>query len=63
MTDIITVDHKLSCVERELKLRKRVYARFVDDGRMSAGKAAHEIACMEEIVKDYLALAQKDRLL
>jgi hypothetical protein len=54
---------KLACVERELKMRQRVYERWVEDGKMSAGKAAHEIACMEEIVKDYLAAAEKDRLL
>jgi hypothetical protein len=63
MTDIITMADKLACAERELKMRRRVYERWVADGRMSAGKAAHEIACMEEIVKDYMALAQKDRLL
>ena len=31
--------------------------------RMSAGKAAHEIAAMEAIVADYRAIAEKERLL
>jgi hypothetical protein len=63
MTDIITAADKLACAERELKLRQRVYERWVDAGKMSAGKAEHEIECMKEIVKDYVALAQKERLL
>jgi hypothetical protein len=63
MTDIITDSDKLACAERELKMRKRVYARFVDDGKMSAGKAAHEIACMEAIVADYQIQVNKGKLL
>jgi hypothetical protein len=63
MTDIITNADKLACAERELKMRTHVYERWVADGRMSAGKAAHEIACMESIVKDYQAMAEKGRLI
>jgi len=57
MTDIITAADKLACAERELKMRQRVYLRWIEDGRMSAGKAAHEIAVMEAIVADYRAAA------
>lgn len=63
MTDIIRNADKLACAERELKMRNSVYERWVDAGKMSAGKAAHEIACMEAIVADYRALAEKERLL
>jgi hypothetical protein len=63
MSDVITAADKLACAERELKMRKRVYPRFFADGRMSAGKMAHEIACMESIVSDYRKLAEKERLL
>lgn len=63
MTDTITAADKLACAERELKMRRRVYPRWVHDDRMSAGKAEHEIACMEAIVADYKAAAEKDRLL
>ena len=63
MTDIITTEDKLNCAERELKMRKRVYERQVDQGKMSAGLAAHEIACMEAILSDYRAQAEKERLL
>jgi len=63
MTDIITAADKLACAERELKLRSRVYARWVEEGKMSAGKAAHEIACMTAIVADCRAAVDKERLL
>ncbi len=63
MTDIITNADKLASAQRELAMRNRVYPHWVQQNKMSAGKAAHEITCMEEIVKDYLALAEKERLL
>lgn len=63
MTDIISNADKLACAERELKYRRWVYERRVAEGKMSAGKAAHEIACMESIAKDYADLVAKDRLL
>jgi hypothetical protein len=36
MTSITAAD-KLACAERELKMRKRVYPRWVAEGRMSDG--------------------------
>jgi hypothetical protein len=63
VTDIITTADKLACAERELKMRKRVYPRWVEEGRMSLGKSEHEIAAMEAIAADYRAIAEKDRLL
>lgn len=63
MTDVITTADKLACAKRELAMRERVYTRWVEENKMSAGKAAHEIACMESIVADYEALAAKERLL
>lgn len=63
MTDVITSADKLACVQRELKLRRRVYPRFVEEGKISAGRSAHELAAMEAIVADYLAEAERERLL
>lgn len=63
MTDIITNADKLACAERELKMRKKVYPRWTENGKMSAGKAAHEIAAMEAIVRDYTAIVANDRLI
>lgn len=63
MTDVITTIDKLKCAERELALRKRSYPKWVEEERMSAGKSAHEIACMEAIAEDYRLAVQKERLL
>jgi hypothetical protein len=63
VTDIITAADKLACAERELKMRKRVYPRWIEAGRMSEGAAAHQIAVMEAIVTDYQAAAAQERLL
>ena len=59
----ITTADKLACAEREVKLRKRVYLRFIEEGKMSAGKAAIEIAAMQAIAADYRALVDKEKLL
>lgn len=61
MTDIITTADKLACAERELKMRLRVYPRWQEAGRISAGRAAHEIACMESIIADYKNVVKKDQ--
>lgn len=63
MTDIITAADKLACAERELKMRQRVYPRWIEAGKLSLGKATHEIAAMEAIVADYRAAMEKARLL
>lgn len=63
MTDIITDTDKLNCAEREVKLRQKHYPRWVEEGKLSLGKATHEIACMEAIAEDYRAKAAKERLL
>jgi hypothetical protein len=44
------------CAERELRLRRRLYPRFVRERRMSLGKADAEIAMMAAIAA-HLALA------
>jgi hypothetical protein len=58
-----TAAQKLRAIERELKLRKRVYPRWVESGRMSQKQAAEEIAIMEAIAQDYQELVEQERLL
>lgn len=40
----------LAAAERELALRKGVYPRWVNQKKLSAEKAKHEIECMADIV-------------
>lgn len=62
MTDTISNADKLKCAERELTMRSRIYPGWVAGGKMSAGKAAHEIACMKAIVGDYVTLVAMENL-
>ena len=61
MTDIITAADKLACVRRELAMRKAAYPKFQAAGKISAGRAVHEIACMEAIVRDYEAMTGQEK--
>lgn len=58
-----TASEKRACIEREVKMRKRVYPRWVEAGRMTQAKADQEIRIMEEIAADYAAQEAGDRLL
>lgn len=44
-----SLDQQLECIDRELTMRRRVYAAWVRDGRMSQQMAGHEIGCMQEV--------------
>lgn len=59
----VSAADKLACVQRELKLRERVYPRRIADGKMTRQLAARETATMRAIVADYEALAAGERLL
>jgi len=50
----------LACLDREIRLRKRVYPRWVQLGRMSKGKAADEIAGMEAVRAALVAHVPED---
>ena len=58
----IATEDKLKCAERELKMRERVYPRWVENGKLSDAKAAKEIAAMKAIYEDYLYAVGKERL-
>jgi hypothetical protein len=44
-------------------MRRRVYPRFIEDGKMTDGFAAVQISIFEAIVEDYRDLAAKENLL
>jgi hypothetical protein len=56
-------DELHKCAERELKLRKRVYVRWVEAGRMTQMQANREIAMMEEIANHLARQELLNRLL
>jgi hypothetical protein len=59
---MITITDKLRCVERELSYRRRVYARLVANGKMTAALADRELEVMTAIVGDYQQLEADEPL-
>ena len=46
-----TLTELRECAEREVRLRRRVYANRIETGRMSQREADRQIAMMEEIAE------------
>jgi len=59
---VFTDQEKLACVEREIALRRRIYAAEIRKSSMSAAWCSREIALMEAIAADYCAKLQPDLL-
>lgn len=53
MPPIDNAERKLACLQRELKMRRKVYPRWVKDRKMAQAQADAEIAIMTAIVEDY----------
>lgn len=51
------------CAEREVKMRRKVYPRWVQNGKMSYKHAQEEIEKMQSIAQYFAELALKERLL
>ena len=53
MSDLISDDEKLRCVEREIAMRRIVYPKWAASGKMKQTKADREIEVMEAVAADY----------
>jgi hypothetical protein len=60
---VITAEDKLREIERELKLRRRLYPHWIEIGKIEAGDAKRRIDILVEIAADYEKQAQGERLL
>lgn len=60
---MIGYEEQLDCVERELRLRKKLYPRRIIDGRLTPYAADQELRRMAAVVETIRALAQRERLL
>ena len=58
-----SADDLQRCAEREVAMRRRVYPRWVQNGRMSYTQAQEEIEKMQTIAQHFAELAGKERLL
>lgn len=54
-----TIDAMVKCAARELAMRRNVYPKWVQSGRMKAEAADHEISCMQAIVDTLNAIRDK----
>jgi hypothetical protein len=61
MTQPITNAVKLAELKREQAMRRRVYPRFVEQGRMTRAEADRHMDVLYVIILDYEALAENDR--
>ena len=60
---IITLADKAKCARREVEMRRKVYPRFVHNGRMSQEEASREIEIMASIAFDYAELVEAEKAL
>lgn len=47
----ISLEVQVACVERELRMRERVYPRWIESGRMTRAQALAEIAAMTAVLE------------
>jgi hypothetical protein len=59
----VSFERQLACIERELKMRRRVYPRLVERGKMSQDKASEEILLIEAVIRTLRQLAETEKLL
>jgi hypothetical protein len=59
----VPLSEQIECVEREIRMRNKVYPRWVEAGRMSKAKARDEQAAMEAVLATLKALPDPGRLL
>jgi hypothetical protein len=57
---MFTAKEKAACAEREVKMRERVYPRWVAEGRVSQAAANVQLAIMQEIADEYRAKAETE---
>lgn len=58
-----TNEQKLEALRRELKMRMRVYSRFVIEGKMTQEKSEHELGVVRAMIEDYARLCETERLI
>lgn len=47
---LVPIDHQMASVERELGYRRRLYPKWVANGKITQKEADHELACMKAVL-------------
>lgn len=50
MTTPVPIEHQIACVKREIRMRRQVYPRWVEQGRTTQVQADDQIAMMEAVL-------------
>ena len=53
---MISLDKQIHSVQREIRMRKRVYPKWVKAGQLDQAKADYEIAAMEAVLVTLISL-------
>ena len=59
----IKISEQIACVRREIAMRRRVYPRWIESGKMTQAKADREIAVMEAVLATLEKLSEHERLI
>ena len=51
---------QIASVEREIRMRERAYPRWIEQRRMIAKTAEHEIACMRAVLASLQQIAARE---
>jgi len=52
---VIALADQIACVRREIALRRAVYPRWIEVGRITQTKADYEVACMTAVLERLIA--------
>jgi len=55
MIDVPNRKAQLEELRRELKMRQRVYPKWVREGRMTQEQMEHRVACLTLVIEDFEA--------
>lgn len=55
-----SIAEQIASVEREIRMRERVYPRWVEQRRMMEKTAEHEIACMRAVLATLQRIAAEE---
>jgi hypothetical protein len=55
----MSLQTQISCVRREIAIRKNVYPKWVATGKMRQGEADFEIAAMTEVLETLMKLNEE----
>ena len=55
-----SITEQIASVEREIRMRERAYPRWIEQRRMTAKTAEHEISCMRAVLATLQRIAARE---